>query len=120
MSVHVIPVSMAKRIEKLQKDFLWGNRGEGSYHLVAWDRICSPKVNRGLGIRRLAMFNVTLLGKWLWHFVEKSTFLWRRVVVAKFGEGRRGWCSGRVGQSHGHGLWQGIWLGWKEFWRRVK
>ncbi|GMP72532.1 hypothetical protein CsSME_00030528 [Camellia sinensis var. sinensis] len=109
MSVHVIPVSVAKRIEQLQRDFLWGTGGEGShYHLVAWDRICRPKVQGGLGIRRLVLFNVALLRKWL------------RVVVAKFGEGHGGWCSGRVGHSHGYGLWKGIWLGWEEFWKRVK
>lgn len=87
---------------------------------MAWDRICSPKANGGLGVRRLALFNVALLGKWLWRFVEENTRLWRRVVVVKFGEGRGGWCSGRVGQSHGLGLWKGIWLRWEEFWRRVK
>lgn len=66
------------------------------------------------------MFNVALLGKWLWRFVEENTRLWKRVVVVKFGEGRGGWCSRRVGQSHGLGLWKGIWLRWEEFWRRVK
>ncbi|XP_028083014.1 uncharacterized protein LOC114284309 [Camellia sinensis] len=35
MSLHVIPVSVAARLEKLQRDFLWGNGGEDfRYHLV--------------------------------------------------------------------------------------
>ncbi|CAL5413242.1 unnamed protein product [Camellia sinensis] len=32
------------------------------------------------------------------------------VVVAKYGLGRGGWCSGRVGLTHGRGVWKGIWL----------
>ncbi|GMP84195.1 hypothetical protein CsSME_00037813 [Camellia sinensis var. sinensis] len=122
MSVHVISVSVAKRIEQLQRDFLWGTGGgEGShYHLMAWDRICRPKVQGGLGIRRLVLFNVALLGKWLWRFVAEQDRFWRRVVAAKFGVGHGGWCSGRVGHSHGHGLWKGIWLGWEEIGDRVR
>ncbi|XP_028069530.1 uncharacterized protein LOC114272060 [Camellia sinensis] len=47
-----------------------------------------PKDKGGLGVRRLVLFNLDLLGKWLWRFVEKRERLWRRVVVAKFGVGR--------------------------------
>ncbi|CAL5377617.1 unnamed protein product [Camellia sinensis] len=32
------------------------------------------------------------------------------VVVVKYGLGREGWCSGRVGLTHGRGVWKGIWL----------
>ena len=45
---------MAKRIEKLQRDFLW-NRigGEPKKHLVNWANVCMPLHVGGLGIRRL-------------------------------------------------------------------
>ncbi|CAL5335097.1 unnamed protein product [Camellia sinensis] len=42
------------------------------------------------------------------------------VLVAKYGLGRGGWCSGSVGLTHGRGIWNGIWLGWEAFWRRVR
>ncbi|CAL5415867.1 unnamed protein product [Camellia sinensis] len=42
------------------------------------------------------------------------------VLVAKYGLGRGGWCSGRVGLTHGRGVWKGIWLGWEAFWCRVR
>ncbi|CAL5413237.1 unnamed protein product [Camellia sinensis] len=42
------------------------------------------------------------------------------VLVAKYGLGREGWCSGRVGLTHGRGIWKGIWLDWEAFWRRVR
>ncbi|XP_028068522.1 uncharacterized protein LOC114271117 [Camellia sinensis] len=48
MFVYVISVSVARRIEKLQKDFLWGSGGDDfSYHLVDWGWICQPKVAGG-------------------------------------------------------------------------
>lgn len=44
MFVHVIPTGMATRLEKLQRDFLWDGGGEGfHYHLVSWERICTPE-----------------------------------------------------------------------------
>ena len=60
---------VAKRREKLQRDFLW-NRigGEPKIHLVNWAKVCRPLQVGGLGIRRLGNFNSALLGKWLWRY----------------------------------------------------
>jgi hypothetical protein len=69
MSLFKIPVKVANRIEKLQRDFLWGGVGEDfKYHLVKWSKICSPLLAGGLGLRKLVDFNGTLLGKWLWRY----------------------------------------------------
>ena len=76
---------MARRIEKLQRDFLWGVLGdEFKYHLVSWRNVCEPLQNGGLGVRNLVLFNQSLLGNWLWRYVEREA-LWRRVIDTKYG-----------------------------------
>ena len=45
---------MANKIEKLQKDFLWGDT---KTHLLGWDKVCMPIANVGLGISKLTTFN---------------------------------------------------------------
>ena len=45
---------MANKIEKLQRDFLWG---DSKTHLVGWDKVCALIANGGLGIRKLTTFN---------------------------------------------------------------
>ena len=74
---------MANKIEKLQRDFLWG---DPKTHLLEWDKVCMPIANGGLGIRKLTTFNKALLGKWLWRFGIEENRLWRRVLALKFGE----------------------------------
>ena len=78
-----IPTHVANKIEKMQRDFLWG---DSKLHLVGWDKVCAPIANGGLGIRKLITFNKALLGKWLWRFGKEEDQLWRRVVALKYGE----------------------------------
>jgi hypothetical protein len=53
----------------------------------------SSLANGGLGIRRVAVTNRALLGKWMWRFGREENHLWRRVIVAKYGLEGGGWSS---------------------------
>jgi hypothetical protein len=46
-----IPVNVAKKLERLQRDFLWSSMGdEIKFHLVNWHTICTPIKEGGLGV----------------------------------------------------------------------
>jgi hypothetical protein len=121
LSLFTIPASVAQRIEKLQRNFLWGGMGDGmKYHLVRWDQVCSPMDCGGLGVKNLTLFNKALLGKWLWRFGVEESHLWRRVIVAKYGMEWGGWRSKPCRGTHGCGLWKSISLGWDVFLERIE
>ena len=84
-------MSVARRIEKLQRDFLWGGMGDKhKYHLVNWQQICAPLQHGGLGIHNLSIFNKALLGKWLWRYEADHEAFRCRVVDSKYGSQRGG------------------------------
>jgi len=68
LSLFPILDSVANRIEKLQRDFLWGGIGEEfKYHLVSWAKVCSPISEGGLGICSVLVLRVMLGGELWWN-----------------------------------------------------
>ena len=73
-----MPKLVARRLEKLQRDFLWGGGNlERKVHLVNWEVVCADKENGELGLRKLVLLNKALLGKWLWRFACDKENLWK-------------------------------------------
>ncbi|RVW53156.1 putative ribonuclease H protein [Vitis vinifera] len=109
MSLFRMPKIVVKRLEKLQRDFLWGggNR-ERKVHLVNWEIVCGDKERGGLGLRKLGLLNKALLGKWLWRFACERENLWKQVIVAKFGQEDDGWKSKKPNGAFGVGVWKEI------------
>lgn len=69
MSLFEMLVSVCKKMEQLQWDFLWkGGKEDKVMHLVAWDKVCTLKRLGGVGRRRLHFMNRALLCKWLWRY----------------------------------------------------
>jgi hypothetical protein len=51
-------VEVAKRMENIQRDFLWGGVGDKfKFHLVNWSQVCKLMEVGGLGVRNLIQFN---------------------------------------------------------------
>ncbi|RVW74012.1 putative ribonuclease H protein [Vitis vinifera] len=87
MSLFRMPKIVVRRLEKLQRDFLWGGGNmERKIHLVKWEIVCGDRERGGLGLRKLGLLNRALLGKWIWRFACERENLWKQVIVAKFGQ----------------------------------
>lgn len=100
--------SVCKEMERIQQDFLSrGVEDDRALHLVAWDRVCTPKDKRGTGLRRLQPMNIALLYKWLWFFGQEDGGLWRKVVAVKYGS-REDWNPIVPRGSYGWSPWRGI------------
>ncbi|KAK3229124.1 hypothetical protein Dsin_001005 [Dipteronia sinensis] len=85
LSVFKLHFGVAKMIEKLQMDFLWGDGAhKRKLHAVNWGEVCNRKAKGGLGIGRILDKNKALLVKWIWRFEKEDQSLWRRVICSKY------------------------------------
>ncbi|KAJ9541666.1 hypothetical protein OSB04_028172 [Centaurea solstitialis] len=77
MSVFALPSSVIHDLEKLFRDFLWaqGEQSRGKCK-VAWETVCKPINCGGLGFKRLALWNRTLLTKHIWDILTHRKTLW--------------------------------------------
>ncbi|GKD81564.1 hypothetical protein Tco_1348403, partial [Tanacetum coccineum] len=76
-SVFILPMRILLDIEQLMHGFLWGHGDTGRVKAkVAWDVVCLPKKERGLGIRRLDHFNKALMVSQIWKLLQKKESLW--------------------------------------------
>ncbi|RVX02717.1 LINE-1 reverse transcriptase-like [Vitis vinifera] len=109
MPLFRMPKIVIRRLEKLQRDFLWGGGNmERKVHLVKWEIVCGDKGRGGLGLRKLGLLNKALLGKWIWRYACERENLWKQVILAKFGQEEHGWRSKKPSGAFGVGVWKEI------------
>ena len=86
LSLFRMPKSVARRLEKLQRDFLWGGGSlERKVHLINWEVACAQKEKGGLGLRKIILLKKVLLGKWVWRLAIEKDNLWKKVLLVKYG-----------------------------------
>ncbi|XP_020871723.1 uncharacterized protein LOC9299799 [Arabidopsis lyrata subsp. lyrata] len=85
MSTILMPQHSLDRLDKMSKDFIWGSSPEKKkQHLIAWDRVCLPKAEGGLGIRQAKKVNKALLAKLGWRLLHDRVSLWACVIRSKY------------------------------------
>ncbi|RVX20320.1 putative ribonuclease H protein [Vitis vinifera] len=109
MSIFQMPGVVRIRLEKIQRDFLWGGGAlVQKPHLVKWSIVCLDKRSGGLGLRILGPSIGLSFGKWVWRFANERNALWNQVIRGKYGEERGGWRSCEPREAYGLGLWKAI------------
>lgn len=56
----------------LMRRFIWsGTSGSRGWHRVGWNCVIDEREYGGLGVREMRMANTALLGKLVWHMIDK-------------------------------------------------
>ncbi|RVW96070.1 Transposon TX1 uncharacterized 149 kDa protein [Vitis vinifera] len=94
LSLFKIPASVAAKIERMQRDFLWSGVGEGKRdHLVNWD----------------------VVWKWLWRYPREGSALWHQVILSIYGSHSNGWDVNNIVRWSHRCPWKAIALVYQEF-----
>ncbi|KAK1424627.1 hypothetical protein QVD17_19960 [Tagetes erecta] len=91
-SVLFLPSRISMALEKKMRNFLWGK----SDHLkgnakVAWKKVCFPKCEGGLGIRRIGDMNKALMATHIWKIILNQESLWVKWVHSVRLRGHKFW-----------------------------
>nr|GEU32561.1 hypothetical protein [Tanacetum cinerariifolium] len=91
-SVFMLPTRILLDIEQIMRGFLWcqGKMCSGKAK-VAWEVVCLPKDEGGLGIRRLESFNKALMTTHIWKLLSRKESLWVKWIHAYKLRGRNFW-----------------------------
>ena len=85
MSCFKLLKGLINEIEALIRKFWWGYRGDQrKIHWIAWDKMCKPKGEGGMGFRELGKFNDSLLAKQIWRLTNNEEGLFHKVFKEKF------------------------------------
>lgn len=80
-----IPTAVCDEVEKLCRDFRWGTTTNSrKCHLIAWNTICRPEEEGGLGFRNLRVLNKAYMMKLGWQLIENPHKLWVKIMKAKY------------------------------------
>ncbi|GKD52410.1 hypothetical protein Tco_1281386, partial [Tanacetum coccineum] len=91
-SVFILPSRVLLDIKQIMRGFLWcqGSMRKGKAK-VAWDIVCLPKDEGGLGLRRLDLFNKALMVSHIWKLLSRKETLWVQWIHSYKLKGRSFW-----------------------------
>ena len=85
MSCFLLPKNIRSKLTSAISNFWWSNNQESrGLHWIAWDKLCLPLSEGGLGFRMLEEFNLALLAKQLWRLVRYPNSLLARVLRGRY------------------------------------
>ncbi|XP_058185619.1 uncharacterized protein LOC131302843 [Rhododendron vialii] len=109
MSLFKMPITVAKSIEKIQRQFFWGDTLEKKkLHLVKWSCLTKSRKRGGLGIKKLLDHYLSLLAKWWWRFYKEKGSLWHKVISMKYGLDNSEWLLQLPMPTRASNVWKDI------------
>lgn len=82
---YLIPVFVCDEAEKICRDFIWSSTTDKKKsHLVAWEKLCYPKDDGGLGFHNLKVLNEAHMMKLAWNMISQPNKLWGKIMSAKY------------------------------------
>ena len=71
-----VPESICNKMDAIFRAFWWGyDPNTRKMHLLNWDKICRPRREGGLGLKKFSMMNQSMLAKQFWRIKSKSPIL---------------------------------------------
>jgi hypothetical protein len=91
-SMFILPRKVIKEINPKFNRFLWNGKDESSARAkIAWDEICLPKKEGGLGLKNLDVWNVSSMMRHIWSLFARSGSIWVAWVHAYLLKGKSFW-----------------------------
>lgn len=85
MAACQFPASLCRAFDSAARQFFWNGKDvERKLSMVAWNVVCKPKSQGGLGIRSFELINKTLLAKLGWALAIGEERLWVKALKAKY------------------------------------
>ncbi|KAK4385207.1 putative mitochondrial protein [Sesamum angolense] len=84
MSCFLLPKTLLMEFQTMAADFFWHDGERRKIHWLAWNKLCSTKLDGGLGFRNLEAINLALLAKQLWRLLTQPDYLVSKVLKAKY------------------------------------
>ncbi|XP_028120126.1 uncharacterized protein LOC114317568 [Camellia sinensis] len=92
-SLFILPKKVVREIENLLRAFLWSGVDLKKHSAkIAWDKVCAPKSEGGLGFKSLEVWNRAAIAKHIWFLFsggEKS--MWCQWVKSYLLKGKSFW-----------------------------
>ncbi|XP_060968611.1 uncharacterized protein LOC133036135 [Cannabis sativa] len=122
MSIHsywsqimILSKKIIKDIEQICRAYLWrGHLTTTGPGLIAWDSVCQPKAAEGIGLKKIAEWNLAALTKYVWAIANKEDNLWIKWIHCVYIKGEDWWDYQAPQQASWY--WKKLiktWLHWK-------
>ena len=106
-SAYLLPASFYKEMARTLSKFFWsGSTSASSMHMISWEKLCSPKSEGGLELKRLEDWNRACSMKNLWDILTRRPTLWTDWVYNRYLSNKSLWTI--QGSSYDSVAWKSI------------